>query len=140
MPHTPYRIVCEKCKKKYFSSNPRQRKHKKCRIRPLKYPRMFYYRKHFAYARDNFICQKCKKDLRSNKGNNPPVHHINGNIKNNNLWNLVTLCFGCHTNIHKKYTKKQLKTLGKKMFSLKKFAVKDPVFVKKAKPILFKNI
>ena len=136
----PYIIKCSVCKKNFFSNNPYQRKHLKCKSIYKKYPRIFYYRRHFAYARDNFECQRCKKDLHGQSKINPLVHHIDGDINNNSLENLVTLCSNCHSQIHHLYTKKQLKTKGKDMFSLKKFLIKEQSVIKKRKVNLFKNI
>jgi len=40
--------------------------------------------------RDGYICQWCK-------GPGKHIHHIDGNVKNNEPWNLITLCIGCNT-------------------------------------------
>jgi len=42
------------------------------------------------------ICKRCKKE------NKLMVHHIDGNIDNDNLDNLTTICFSCHNKIHKR--------------------------------------
>lgn len=47
--------------------------------------------------RDNYICQQCFK--KQNK-RQLAVHHIDGNKKNNNINNLVSLCQSCHQKIH----------------------------------------
>jgi len=52
--------------------------------------------------RDNHTCQKCGKTSDSREF---PVHHIDLNPKNNNLKNLITLCFSCHQKIHRNLNK-----------------------------------
>jgi len=55
------------------------------------------------HSRDFYTCQLC----REGKGNGklPDVHHIDYNKRNNNPWNLITLCKRCHglTNHKRKY-------------------------------------
>lgn len=45
--------------------------------------------------RDNYRCVVCPTF------HHVEVHHIDGNQKNNNLSNLVTLCLMCHRSIHR---------------------------------------
>jgi 5-methylcytosine-specific restriction endonuclease McrA len=58
-----------------------------------------------AYERDNWTCQECGIKCHGN-GTKDKIqcHHIDYNIKNNILKNLVTLCASCHakTNFGKK--------------------------------------
>jgi len=53
--------------------------------------------------RDGHICQLCGEG--SGNGKLPDVHHIDYNKKNNDPWNLITLCHRCHmkTNGRRKY-------------------------------------
>lgn len=53
--------------------------------------------KEMIRRRDNYICQNC--ELVEN-GQKLDVHHIDGNKKNNNLNNLITLCRNCHVKLH----------------------------------------
>jgi len=54
--------------------------------------------------RDSNTCQLCGGNG-SNNGRLPDVHHIDYDKKNNNPWNLITLCMRCHglTNGKRKY-------------------------------------
>ncbi len=46
------------------------------------------------------FCERClKKDVKTH------VHHLNGNIKNNDPENLITVCCSCHSIIHGYYLK-----------------------------------
>lgn len=54
--------------------------------------------------RDNHTCQLCSKKYKKRK---MPVHHIDGNKKNNGLNNLITLCISCHHKVHSIHTKKR---------------------------------
>jgi len=45
--------------------------------------------------RDNYICQICRRNDKLS------VHHIDKNKLNNNINNLVTLCFSCHSKLHR---------------------------------------
>lgn len=58
-----------------------------------------------AKARDNFRCRVCKRSVKK-----LAIHHIDGSgslgmysDSNNNLDNLMTLCFSCHTTGHARY-------------------------------------
>ncbi len=46
-------------------------------------------------ARDGCACQKCDGT------NNLLVHHVDGNDRNNDLGNLITLCIPCHLWLHR---------------------------------------
>ena len=56
------------------------------------------------HSRDFYTCQLCGGNG-SNNGRLPDVHHIDYDKKNNNPWNLITLCMMCHdlTNGKRKY-------------------------------------
>jgi len=47
------------------------------------------------FERDGSICSKCGKP------NNLLIHHIDGDDKNSNLTNLITLCNKCHLDLHR---------------------------------------
>lgn len=138
-----YVNTCIKCSKEYRAKSRAEKRCYRCRKekRVHKYPRIFYYNKLSVYARDEFHCQLCDKELKNEK-RNPPVHHIDGNIKNNNLTNLVTLCSQCHVAIHKKYTTEQLQTYNfHQLFKIKHYVeVKQEPLKKREKPLYFKNI
>lgn len=54
--------------------------------------------------RDNYRCQECFRH-QSELKEKLSVHHIDFNKKNNNLYNLISLCRGCH--IQTNYDRKQ---------------------------------
>ena len=70
--------------------------------------RMFGGQKEVVLARDNYRCVDCgieQKEHHKKYGIDISVHHKDGKgegskIKNNNLDNLVTLCFSCHQKRH----------------------------------------
>ena len=76
--------------------------------------RRFNGKKEKILKRDGYQCVKCnisEKEHIINTGMPLLVHHIDGNgknakIKNNNLNNLQTLCFSCHTKVHMKQTER----------------------------------
>ena len=80
------------------------------------YPAEFDEAKYMVWIRDQLICQDCGKNLRNEK-RNPCTHHVDGDIKNNRLNNLVMLCDSCHRKIH---------AHGLKKFKVKKFKYKEP--------------
>ena len=67
--------------------------------------------------RDNYQCQIC--DERQN-GRKFPVHHKDYDKRNNEDWNLITLCIPCHqkTNFNRKYWVKYFKRRTKLKFSV----------------------
>lgn len=65
------------------------------------YPREFTKSlKNLVKSRDNYQCQICSIKLYKKKSAN--VHHRDGNRNNNNMENLLLLCSGCHSRVHKK--------------------------------------
>lgn len=54
--------------------------------------------------RDNGRCQKCQKEK------NLIVHHIDGDDRNNDLLNLITLCIECHLRLHRPEAGTRFKT------------------------------
>lgn len=122
----PYVVTCRGCSKEFFSDNQKQKYHARCL--PAKktwtYPRKFYHMRTSVWIRDNITCQDCGRDLR-NEQRNPPIHHIDGDIKNNEATNLVLLCINCHRRIHR---------TGLKKFNVSDFHAKD-VTVKNTKRV-----
>jgi len=52
-----------------------------------------------VYLRDNFLCQDCQMTMKKHieKYNKLlQIHHLDGNKKNNDVENLLTLCISCH--------------------------------------------
>jgi len=65
------------------------------RLKPLEFRKM----RKIALEMDNYSCvecgrQNCEERYYHNKSLS--VHHIDGNYLNNNLSNLITLCYKCH--------------------------------------------
>lgn len=56
--------------------------------------------KSFIKSRDNYQCQICSTKLHKKKSAH--VHHRDGDRNNNNTENLLLLCLGCHSRVHKK--------------------------------------
>lgn len=124
---------CSKCKKSLVTDSPLQRMHKKCRSKTnvQKYPAKFEIIRNEVYARDSFMCQMCKSDLRDS----PSIRHarhIDKNKQNCNYNNLITLCTSCHSQAH--------------LSNITSFKVKDftpkkmPGIKKPRKKFLFKGI
>jgi endogenous inhibitor of DNA gyrase (YacG/DUF329 family) len=65
-----------------------------------------------ALKRDNFLCQNCY----TNK--NLKIHHIDGNRKNNQLENLITLCSKCHSILTMAITSYKIISTNKKLKEL----------------------
>ncbi len=73
--------------------------------------------------RDNFQCQECGMNQEQHfilYNKSLAIHHIDGNgiyseVKNNNLDNLITLCYRCHMLIHKNPDKKMIKEFSEKV-------------------------
>lgn len=135
----PYVIDCKQCKKT-FSWKTRYKKYcPKCnpckkKVKRKKYSIEFQRAKEYIRLRDRHICQECGKNVNhiDVTKRSAPVHHIDGNEKNNDTKNLVTLCIGCHLLIHR---------VGLKKFNVNRIKIpKDIVYVKKKKKLLFKGI
>lgn len=47
-----------------------------------------------VYERDKWVCQECGESC--NRKNGIACHHIDYDIANNDLSNLITLCSSCH--------------------------------------------
>jgi len=135
---TPYITACRECKKELRVSSLKYKYHAHCnpkRKKNKKYPREFYNAAPFIRIRDKYCCQDCHRyfgDQESHKPN-PPVHHINGNIKDNDTKNLVLLCISCHLNIHR---------LGLKNYNVKRINIptSKELFSPVADKQFFKNI
>ena len=72
----------------------------------VKYPAEYFQRRDIIKERDNFTCQKCLVTTKQ-----LDVHHIDYNKKNNNIFNLITLCHTCNNNCNsnRKYQEWQWK-------------------------------
>ena len=76
-----------------------------------------------ALERDNFQCQECGMTQEQHfilYNHSLAVHHIDGKghdcvVKNNDLDNLITLCFRCHMLVHKNPDKKTIKEFFEKI-------------------------
>lgn len=75
--------------------NTNIQKHKMCRKPKKKYSASFSTTSLEIAHRDGHRCKLCNKDMRD-IGPGKHVHHIDGNSKNDNPKNLVTLCASCH--------------------------------------------
>ena len=137
--YKPYVIYCKDCKKIFHWHNRYKKYCLKCdpnkkTNKRLKYPLEFHRVKAFIRVRDKHICQNCNKDVSSLDPTKkmPPVHHIDGDINNNDTINLVTLCDLCHLLIHRQ---------GLKRFKVKRIKIpKEKDFVKIETKKLFKGI
>ncbi len=49
-----------------------------------------------VYQRDNWICQECGTHCHNSTKRKIQCHHIDYDIKNNDLSNLIVLCASCH--------------------------------------------
>ncbi|MBE3101928.1 MAG: HNH endonuclease [Firmicutes bacterium] len=72
------------------------------------YPEEFRWARKGVKARDGYQCQLCEKLEITEKeelGRGFPVHHIDYDMQNCNLENLITLCCSCHgkTNANREY-------------------------------------
>lgn len=81
---------------------------------------MFYYQRQIVLIRDEHKCQLCRKDAHTFKIQGR-VHHIDGDVKNNKLTNLVLLCFSCHGKVH---AQDDFVAFGKKNFKNLEFKIK----------------
>ena len=68
--------------------------------------------KKIILERDNYTCRYCKKRDYHFKSS-LHIHHIDYNPQNNDLDNLITLCFRCHrnTNLNRDFWKEYFKKL-----------------------------
>lgn len=97
----PYIVKCSKCDK--AMPRPTKRPFICYYCKPKSYTRTYYRNRKLAFKRDNYQCQSCKTK------NKIIIHHIDCNIKNNSMSNLITLCNQCHHSLHGNYTNKQLR-------------------------------
>lgn len=99
-----FRLICEKCGNHFIWKN-RQKKICKSCYKNLNTNKGYSYNfskiSHSIRNKEK-KCQCCETDKRL------IVHHLDGNKKNDNLNNLITLCVQCHASIHIKYSKSQL--------------------------------
>lgn len=83
----------QKKRKSYLSAIEWQKKYRK------NYHKTYHYSNKIGLLKLPNICLKCrtKEDL--------VVHHIDGNVKNNNLENLEIMCRSCHFKYHLRRSK-----------------------------------
>lgn len=118
---------CPTCSKRFRPLQKRGPGKKYCsvgcrNVRPSSEPREYAYRDGSkrankwngnwwkALKRDRFTCQVCRKKIfplqwRRGGNNRLMVHHLDGSgeseSKNHELWNLLTVCFSCHSHFHR---------------------------------------
>ncbi|KKK66149.1 hypothetical protein LCGC14_2967010 [marine sediment metagenome] len=64
--------------------------------------------------RDSYTCQNCfmiEKEL----GQKLDVHHKDLNKKNNDSWNLISLCRSCHTTLHANFDSNETKLFVRRL-------------------------
>lgn len=92
----------ENRRKAQLSRNGKPYRHKAISLRkPIKignniYHPMWYELRKIVYKRDMWICQECGVHCRSKDKTKIQCHHIDYDISNNDLSNLITLCASCH--------------------------------------------
>jgi len=135
----PYISTCKKCRKEFAWHN-RYKKHcQNCDPYKKRKPRRKYSAKFkrttaLIRQRDKHTCKNCKKSVVTNNAADvqAPVHHIDGNEKNDDTKNLVTLCVPCHLLIHRQ---------GLKKINVKKIKIPRKIrYSKKREKELFKGI
>lgn len=88
---------CKYCKAEFETENPNQIYcSTECRDKQNVSIRRYGGRHHDVLERDGFTCQTCgsKYDL--------VVHHLDHNVENNKMTNLITWCRHCHTSYHQR--------------------------------------
>lgn len=63
---------------------------------------MILYYRLFKKVFKKFLCQICNGDYC------PQVHHVDLNVFNNNVDNLIIVCRNCHSMLHNKPTKEMV--------------------------------
>lgn len=142
-----YQKNCKKCGEKLLTNKARRVFHEFCSKNGLKKfkinqrkkylknktPPEYNYKRRQVHARDNFECQSCGLDLKSND-KIKHTHHINRNRQNNVYSNLITLCAKCHKGVHSDKIENK--------FKIKNFSPgrKTRKRKKTRKKFLFKNI
>lgn len=68
-----------------------------------KHTKLIFKLKEERRKKDNYICQHCGITQKELKGYQKKldVHHIDGDDTNNVEENMITLCRGCHTKLHR---------------------------------------
>lgn len=108
----PYIVKCCKCGVEFYAVNSRHQRCKDCVAvdeGKEKYPKVFYKNRRIAIIRDEGKCQCCGCSEDGQITNKLIVHHLDTDTKNNSPSNLITLCNQCHSSLHQKYTKTQLR-------------------------------
>lgn len=73
---------------------PKKPKTKPVKLNGKEYHPLWHELRKLVYKRDNWICQECGRHCGRKLG--IACHHIDYDISNNDLSNLVTLCVRCH--------------------------------------------
>lgn len=100
----PYIVKCQLCGEEMRSSHPsKHNRHKRCITPKRKYRRKFRKIRLNIVVRDQYICKRCGRDVMKKDPTErmAPIHHIDGNYKNNEPTNLVQLCESCHVRTHR---------------------------------------
>lgn len=131
----PYKIKCRGCGEFMRSSNPsKHNRHKACIKPKKKYSAKFQRIRLNIAVRDNYMCKLCGENVMRDDITQPmaPIHHIDGNHRNNKVTNLVQLCNKCHGQLH---------AHGLKKIQVKEIKIPQYQNVVLEKPkVLFKNI
>ena len=65
-------------------------------LKQLNHKGRYHFQHEYILLRDGSKCQKCDNT------EHLLVHHIDGSDRNNKDGNLITLCYPCHAELHKK--------------------------------------
>lgn len=87
-----YIVACSSCGLEKPRPNIRKFKCNPCKNHAR--PQPFYNNRKIVLKRDHYSCTSCGSGMRL------VVHHIDENVQNNNLDNLITKCQSCHIHDH----------------------------------------
>lgn len=112
----------DKCKNNWRSENIKGKNHPNWKdgSSPNKYPREFYRMREDILERDNSRCVLCRMNEEEHKDKYKKglcVHHVDGDVYNNESTNLVTLCQRCNSKIEYLEHRPSIKELKGKKFS-----------------------
>jgi hypothetical protein len=62
---------------------------------------LYFQNRKLALKRDNYQCRRCGKEI--TLGRDTHCHHLDGNSRNHEISNLVTLCIECHYQTYKEH-------------------------------------
>jgi len=90
-------VPWSKTRRKAYENGAAKRPKKKSYIsRGKEYDPMWHEIRKVVYKRDMFRCQECGVHCHNSTKNKIQCHHIDYDITNNDLRNLITLCASCH--------------------------------------------